>query len=127
MKKLFLLSSLFVAVLMFTGCAYNNLADLTPRWPETRADNESYEVLNPKAGGKGSVHIVWLWLISYSWGGSFEDAYQEALLNNPGADDLINLRVNATALDLLLYRRFDFEMHGTAIRYTSNGKSVKDK
>lgn len=126
MKKLFLLSSLFVVVLMFSGCA-TYLPDLSPKWPETRAYNESYEVINPKAEGSGSTHVVWLWLISYSWGGSFEDAYQEALLNNPGADDMVNMRVNMSALDLLLYRRLDFTMRGAAIRYISDGKSVKDK
>lgn len=127
MKKAVLLCGVATAAMLAAGCSFVGLGDETPNWHETRALSESYEVTNPKAQGNGSIHqISLIFFPLVKWGGSYEEGYQDVLQQNPGSDDIINVRSNVTGVNFLFYQRYDVNIYGATIKYTSKGKGNPD-
>ncbi len=127
MKTVLLLLASGVCVLLF-GCASNGFHDISPRWHETRALSESYQVVNGQALGVGYVHQISLFIIPpFCWGGSFEAARTDMIEKNPGTEDVINVRSDVTGVDFIFYQRYHVNLHGAAIKYTSGGNGNPDK
>lgn len=115
-------------ITLFTGCEFVGFDDATPDWKETRALAESYTVTNPTAHGAGTIHQISLVFFPvFRWGGSFEAGYQDILENNPGSDDVINVRSNITGMNFLLYQCYLVNIYGATIKYTANGHGNPDK
>jgi len=129
MKKKFALCLILVvsvaSVVLLPGCT--ELGN-TSQWKETRSLRESYEVTASRARGDGSFHGILLIIPIYVWGdNSFETAKLKAIQSVPGSDDLINISADYATFNVIFYRRESVVLNGTAIKYTSNGKSEKVK
>lgn len=126
--NLFLLPAAATLMTFLSGCEFVGLSDATPNWNETRALAESYTVTNSKAHGSGTIHQISLVFAPvFRWGGSFEAGYQDILENNPGSDDVINVRSNITGLNFLVYQCYFVNIYGATIKYTGHGRGNPDK
>lgn len=101
----------------------------TAQWKETRATQESYEVVASRVSGEATSHEVWLIFFPICvWGdNSFDTAKQIALQRAKGSDDLISASADMSTFEAVLYKKHSLVLNGTAIKYTSGGKSTPSK
>ncbi|MDD2480084.1 MAG: hypothetical protein PHS31_09355 [Victivallaceae bacterium] len=110
------------ALFTISGCAFIGFDEISPNWHETRALSESYQVINAEAQSASDIHQISLVVIPIvRWGDGFEVGRSKILEQNPGAEDIINIRHNVTGINLLLYQHYHINSRGTAIKYTSDG------
>ena len=122
MKKTIGRIFLLAGVIALSACGSMETAS---QWKETRALRENYEVVSTKVTGESSYNQIVLLIIPIGgWGdNSYDSAELKALQEAKGSDDLINVSLDVSASDYIFFRRFTTVLNGTAIKYTSNGKS----